>query len=91
VGGAVKAPRKVRDVLPVYPVIARAARAQGTVILRAVITKEGRVRDVRVERSIAMLDAAAIDAVRQWQYTVPTLNGQPVDVSMIVTVHFELR
>ena len=91
VGGAVKPPRKVRDVLPVYPAIARAARAQGTVILEAVITKEGRVRDVRVERSIAMLDAAAIDAVRQWQFTVPTLNGQPVDVSMIVTVHFELR
>jgi protein TonB len=91
VGGAVKPPRKVRDVLPVYPAIARAAKAQGTVILEAVITKEGRVRDVRVERSIALLDAAAIDAVRQWQYTVPTLNGQPVDVSMIVTVHFELR
>jgi protein TonB len=91
VGGAVKAPRKVRDVLPVYPAIARAARAQGTVILEAVITKEGRVRDVRIEHSIPMLDAAAMDAVRQWQYTVPTLNGQPVDVRMTVTVHFELR
>jgi protein TonB len=91
IGGAVKAPTKIRDVLPVYPAIARAAKAQGTVILEAVITKEGKVADVRVARSIAMLDAAAIDAVRQWQYTVPTLNGQPVDVTMIVTVHFELR
>jgi protein TonB len=44
-----------------------------------------------VLRSIPLLDAAAIDAVKQWTYTPTTLNGQPVPVIMTVTVNFALQ
>lgn len=90
VGGAVEAPRKVHHVAPLYPAIARASRQQGTVTLEATIAKDGRVTNARVLRSNALFDQAAIDAVRQWRYTVPTLNGIPVDVIMTVTVTFSL-
>lgn len=90
-GGAIKSPKKIKEVLPVYPAIARAARVGGTVILEAIIDETGSVRDVRVLRSIPLLDAAAIDAVRQWQFTPALLNGQPVPVVMTVTVAFTLR
>jgi protein TonB len=91
VGGAVLEPRKVHHVAPLYPVLARAARREGTVILEATIARDGRVVDTHVLRSSDMFDQAAIDAVRQWRYTVPALNGVPVDVTMTVTVRFSLN
>jgi len=91
VGGAIGEPRKVHHVAPAYPAIARTARREGIVILEATIAKDGRVIDARVLRSSDMFDQAAIDAVRQWRYTVPTLNGVPVDVLMTVTVRFTLH
>jgi protein TonB len=78
-------------VKPVYPAIAQSARVQGVVILEATIGTDGRVTDVKVLRSIPLLDQAAIDAVKQWQYTPTTLNGQPVPVIMTVTVNFALQ
>jgi len=91
VGGAIQAPKKVRDVSPSYPPIAQSARVQGVVILEATIGPDGRVADVRVLRSIPLLDAAAIEAVRQWVYTPTLLNNVPVPVIMTVTVNFTLR
>ena len=91
VGGAIQPPKKVRDQNPVYPPIAQSARVQGVVILEATIGPDGRVQDVRVLRSIPLLDAAAIEAVRQWQYTPTLLNNVPVPVIMTVTVNFTLR
>jgi protein TonB len=61
------------------------------VILEAVIGEDGRVRDVRVLRSIPLLDTAAIEAVRQWVFSPTSLNGEPVPVVMTVTVAFELK
>ena len=90
-GGDIQAPKKIKDVVPVYPPIARSSGIRGTVILEAVIAEDGRVRDVRVLRSITLLDRAAIDAVRQWQFTPTRLNGIPVPVVMTVTVTFELQ
>ena len=49
------------------------------------------VQDVKVLRSIPLLDAAAIEAVKQWQYTPTLLNGVPVPVIMTVTVNFTLQ
>jgi periplasmic protein TonB len=91
VGGEVRAPIKRRDVIPLYPPVARAARAQGTVMLEAIIAKDGSVRDVRVTRSVPLLDQAALDAVRGWRYSAPTLNGLPIEVVMTVTVTFTLQ
>jgi periplasmic protein TonB len=91
VGGAVKAPTRIKSVNPVYPAIAQAARVQGVVIVEATISASGRVIDAKILRSIPLLDAAALDAVRQWEFTTPTLNGQPIPVIMTVTVNFTLQ
>lgn len=90
-GGDIRAPQKTKHVAPIYPAIARDNKVQGVVILEAVIGENGRVRNVRVLRSLPMLDQAAIDAVRQWQFTPTLLNGQPVPIVMTVTVSFELK
>lgn len=90
VGGNIREPRKIHHVAPLYPMIARAAKVEGAVILEATIAKDGSVTGVRILRSVPMLDEAAVSAVREWRYSVPTLNGQPVDVLMTVTVRFAL-
>ena len=90
-GGLIQRPQKTRDVAPVYPAIARMTGVRGTVVLEAVIGENGRVRNVRVLKSIPLLDQAAIDAVRQWQFTPTLLNGKPVEVVMTVTIEFELE
>jgi protein TonB len=83
-------PRKVHDLLPAYPAQARAARAEGLVVLEAIIDVEGRVASLRVLRPVPLLTEAALDAVRQWRYEPAWLNGQPVPVVMTVTVNFTL-
>jgi protein TonB len=90
VGGDVKAPERVRYVPPVYPEFAKSASVQGIVILEAVVGTSGTVTDVKVLKSIPLLDQAAIDAVSQWAYTPTTLNGVPVPVIMTVTVNFSV-
>jgi TonB family protein len=90
VGGEIKEPKKLKDVRPVYPDIARQARVQGVVILECTISPQGKVEDVKVLRSIPLLDAAAIEAVKQWEYTPTLLNGVPVPVIMTTTVSFTL-
>jgi protein TonB len=78
-------------VAPRYPAIAQASRVEGVVILEAVISEDGSVQDVRVLRSKALLDDAAVEAVRQWRFTPTLLGGQPVPVVMTVTVSFTLK
>ena len=91
VGGNIPAPRKIKDVKPAYPAEARAAGQQGIVILEVTIAPDGRVYDARILRSIPELDAAAVEAVKQWEFTPTLLNGQPVPVIMSVTVAFSLE
>jgi protein TonB len=91
VGGNIKPPAKVKHVNPVYPPIAQSARVQGVVIIEATIGPDGAVKDARVLRSIPLLDASALEAVRQWQFTPTLLNGVPVPVIMTVTVQFTLQ
>jgi protein TonB len=91
VGGAIRQPQRIKDVAPMYPAIAQAARVQGIVIIEATISAEGQVVNTRVLRSVPLLDDAALEAVRQWQYTPTLLNGVPVPVIMTVTVQFTLK
>ena len=86
----VRTPVKTSHVDPVYPPIAQAARVQGIVILEATISEAGQVTNARILRSVPLLDQAALDAVRQWQFTPTLLNGVPVPVIMTVTVNFTL-
>jgi TonB family protein len=91
VGGNIKTPTKIKDVPPVYPAEALAAGIQGVVIIEAVIDPAGKVSSANVLRSIPALDQAAVDAVRQWEFTPTLLNGVPVPVIMTVTVNFSLQ
>ncbi len=91
VGGTIRPPLKVHDVAPVYSAVAMAARIEGIVILEATIGIDGQVVNARVLRPVAFLDQAALDAVRQWQFTPTLLNGVPVPVLMTVTVRFTLK
>ncbi len=90
IGGTIRQPQKVHNVDPVYPAIAQAARVQGIVILEATLSPDGRISNARILRSIPLLDQAALEAVRQWQYTPTLLNGLPVPVIMTITVMFTL-
>lgn len=78
-------------ILPVYPPIAKAAGAQGTVVLQATISKSGTIENLRVVSGSALLEQAAIDAVRQWRYRPYLLDGQPVEVETTVNVVFKLN
>jgi len=80
----------IHRVNPEYPTLARQARIQGTVVLRAVIDREGRIKDLQVLSGHPMLVKAAIDAVSQWRYRPHYLNEQPVEVETQVTVNFTL-
>ena len=91
VGGKIRPPTKVKDVKPVYPDAARSGRVQGMVIVEATIGANGKVIDAKVLRSVPMLDQAALDAVKQWEFTPTLLNGKPVPVVMTVTINFKLQ
>ena len=91
VGYGIREPKKIVHVTPDYPEMARRVRVGGTVILEAILDVTGKVERVRVLRSVALLDDAAIRAVQQWRYTPTELNGVPVPVLMTITVQFSLQ
>ena len=77
-------------VQPVYPTLARQARIQGAVQLRAIISRTGVIEHLTVESGHPMLAGAAMDAVRQWRYRPYLLNDQPVEIETEITVNFVL-
>jgi len=81
----------IKEVKPDYPEIARQARVEGVVIIEAQTDIYGRVQNMRVLRSIPLLDQAAEDAVRQWVYEPMIINGRPRGVIFTVTVRFTLK
>ena len=90
VGGRVQSANLIRRVRPVYPPLARQSRIQGTVVLEAIISKQGYVDNLRVIRGHPMLTEAAMNAVKQWYYKPTVLNSAPVEVITRVTVNFSL-
>jgi protein TonB len=80
----------IHRVQPEYPQLARQARIQGTVLLRAVISREGRIENLQVISGHPLLVPAAMDAVRHWLYRPYSLNDQPVEVETQITVNFTL-
>ncbi|MGA7239812.1 MAG: TonB family protein [Bryobacteraceae bacterium] len=83
--------RLIHMVQPVYPPIAKTAHIEGTVELSAVIGTDGRVRDLSVVSGHPLLRNAAIDAVRQWIYKPPVLNGESVEIVAPIAVIFRLN
>src|SRR5258707_4238890 len=90
VGGRVQAPHIIRQVQPVYPVLAREAKMQGDVVIDTIIDERGQVTQMKLVSGSPLLAEAAFNAVGQWKYAPTLLNGTPVALEMEVTVHFNL-
>jgi protein TonB len=84
-------PEAVTKISPEYPDLARSANVDGTVLVQALVGKDGRVKDAKVVKSIAMLDAAAVAAVRKWVFKPALSNNKPVAVWVAVPVRFTLN
>ena len=80
----------IHQVKPSYPALARQARIQGTVVLQAVIGKDGNIQNLKVVSGHPMLAPAALEAVKQWKYKPYYLNGEPVEVDTTINVNFTL-
>jgi protein TonB len=80
----------IHQVKPTYPPLARQARIQGTVVLQAVISKDGSIEHLTLVSGHPMLAPAAIEAVKQWKYKPYFLNGEPVEVDTQINVNFTL-
>jgi protein TonB len=87
----IQPPRKIVDVAPAYPDVARIARVRGVVVVEATLDEHGVVASAHVLRSVAALDQAALEAVKRWRFTPALLNGEPVPVVITVTVNFTLQ
>jgi protein TonB len=90
VGGQVQAAMILNQVQPVYPRLASSARISGEVRLKAVISKDGRIEDLKLISGHPLLVQAAMDAVKQWTYKPTVLNGNPVEVDTEIDVNFAL-
>ena len=84
-------PEAITKAQPQYPDLAREAGVDGTVLVQALVGKDGKVKDTRVVKSIAMLDGAAVAAVRQWVFKPALSNNKPVAVWVAVPVKFTLH
>ena len=92
IGGNLRAPTKLVHVRPRFPANLSAAGLSGVVVLDAIIGAEGTIQDVSTRSSPHPdFEAAAIDAVRQWEFSQTLLNCVPVEVMMTVTVNFAAR
>jgi len=81
----------IRQVNPRYPQQAVQARVEGTVVLQAVIGKDGSVQELHPLSGSPLLIPAAMDAVRQWRYKPYQLNGEPVEAETQINVKFALN
>ena len=81
----------IRRVEPIYPPLARIARIQGTVVMHAIISRDGVIERLQIVRSDhPMLDRAALEAVSQWRFKPYILNREPIEVDTEITVNFAL-
>jgi TonB family protein len=81
----------ISRVEPRYPRLAVQTRQSGTVVLHAIISRDGRINELEVVSGSPFFVQAALDAVRQWRYRPTMLNGEPVEVETTITVQFLLQ
>src|SRR5262249_49573407 len=80
----------IQKIEPKYPALAAQARIQGQVLLKAIISKDGDIKELELVSGHPMLAPAALEAVTQWHYRPFLLNGEPVEVETSITVNFQL-
>ena len=90
IGGNVQQAKLIAQPHPVYPPLAKQARVQGIVTLRALIAADGTVKDLGVISGHPLLIPSALEAVRQWVYQTTLLNGEPVEVLTQIDVNYTL-
>jgi len=90
VGGNVEAASLVNKVTPLYPPIAKTAHVSGTVVLHAIISKDGSIQELQYVSGPPLLMKSAMDAVKEWRYKPTMLNGEPVEVDTTIDVVFTL-
>jgi protein TonB len=90
VGGHVRQPKVIVQVLPKYPVLARETHVQGQVRIDAVLDEQGNVVEMKIVSGHPLLYQAALDALKQWKYEPTYLNDRPIAVRLIVTINFQL-
>jgi len=88
VGGQVTEPVLLSKIAPVYPVVAKEAGIQGDVVVKTSLDKSGNVGHMEIVSGPAMLRQPALEALRRWKYKPSTLNGEPVPVTILVTLKF---
>jgi len=88
--GEIKPPKLIKKVEPIYPEIAIKDKIEGVVILEVTTDIYGRVKNIKILRSIPPLDQAAIDALKQWEYESVIIKGEPRAVIFTQTVRFRL-
>ena len=76
---------------PVYPAIAKQARLEGVVVLRAVIARDGSMQSLEVLSGNPLFIRSALDAITRWHYHPTLLNGEPVEVETLITVTYKLH
>jgi protein TonB len=91
VTGDMKLPTRIKTVRPYYTPLALAARVEGPVALEVRIEPDGKVSNARVVRSIPLLDQAALDVVRQWEFEPTLLNSNPIPVLLTVSINYTLK
>jgi TonB family protein len=90
VAGNVQQATLIHQEVPVYPPDAKAHGVRGTVVLHAVIAKDGSIRDLDVNDGVCSLSRSAMEAVKKWRYKPTLLNGDPVEVDTTISVVFTL-
>lgn len=78
----------VSSVAPVYPPEAASQKAQGPVVLQAIIGRDGTVEDLKIVRGSFVLSKAAIAAVKQWRFQPYRLNGHAAQTQTLLTINF---
>ncbi|MFY9727278.1 MAG: M56 family metallopeptidase [Bryobacteraceae bacterium] len=91
VSGNAQAAKLVTQVSPEYPAAAKQAGIQGTVVLEAIVGKDGAVQDIKALSGPPLLAQAALDAVKNWVYQPTLLNGESVEVKTTIQVNFKLQ
>ncbi len=86
-----KGPVLISHIEPSYPAVARQQHAEGDVLVRVIIGKDGIPRQMQVVRGDVRLVPAALEVIPQWRYKPALLNGQPTDSQLVVTVSFRLK
>ncbi len=84
-------PEAITKIQPEYPDIARQSNMEGTVVVQALVGKDGRVKDTKVVKPVPVFDDAAVAAVKRWVFKPALSNNKPVAVWVAVPVKFSLH